>query len=80
MLHALIPQPSQIYCSAVQRKPARLGNAYPIRTPSAAVVMGLAAAIPHLQDEGCVYMDYNATTPIFPEVRKGNHAKHLSVS
>jgi len=31
--------------------------------------MGLADAIPHLQDEGCVYMDYNATTPIFPEVR-----------
>ena len=41
--------------------------------------MGLADAIPHLQDEGCVYMDYNATTPIFLEVRKGDHIKHLSV-
>ncbi len=79
MSHALILQPSQLYCSAVRRNSPRLGHAHPIRTPSAAVVMGLADAIPHLQDEGCVYMDYNATTPIFLEVRKGDHIKHLSV-
>ena len=80
MLHALIPQPSRLHCSAVHRQSVRLGKAHPIKTPSAAVVMGLADAVPHLQDEGCVYMDYNATTPIFPEVRKENHIKHLSVS
>ena len=38
------------------------------------VAMGLGVAIPHMRDEGCVYMDYNATTPIYPEVsRIGGH-------
>ena len=32
------------------------------------VATGLGTALAHLQDEECVYMDYNATTPIFPEV------------
>lgn len=27
--------------------------------------------LPHLQEAGCIYLDYNATTPIFPEVSLG---------
>lgn len=34
------------------------------------VATGLGTALAQLQDEECVYMDYNATTPIFPEVDK----------
>ncbi len=29
---------------------------------------GLGQALPHLARTGCIYLDYNATTPIFPEV------------
>jgi hypothetical protein len=28
----------------------------------------LEEALPHLQDTGCIYLDYNATTPIWPQV------------
>ena len=28
----------------------------------------LGEALPHLEQAGCIYLDYNATTPIFPEV------------
>ncbi|PNW80545.1 hypothetical protein CHLRE_07g322000v5 [Chlamydomonas reinhardtii] len=30
--------------------------------------VGLGQALPHLTRTGCIYLDYNATTPIFPEV------------
>ena len=29
---------------------------------------GIGQALPHLTSTGCLYLDYNATTPIFPEV------------
>lgn len=32
--------------------------------------VGLGQALPHLTRTGCIYLDYNATTPIFPEVRQ----------
>ena len=28
----------------------------------------LASPLPHIEEAGCVYLDYNGTTPIFPEV------------
>ena len=28
----------------------------------------IGVPLPHLESTGCCYMDYNATTPIFPEV------------
>ena len=28
----------------------------------------LGTSLPHIQVAGCIYMDYNGTTPIFPEV------------
>lgn len=31
---------------------------------------GLGQALPHLARTGCIYLDYNATTPIFPEVHR----------
>lgn len=34
------------------------------------IAMTLGTALQHLQEDGCVYLDYNATTPIFPEVRQ----------
>lgn len=30
--------------------------------------MPIGDPLPHCQDTGCVYLDYNGTTPIFPEV------------
>ncbi|GIL75868.1 hypothetical protein Vretimale_5575 [Volvox reticuliferus] len=30
--------------------------------------VGLGLELPHLKRTGCIYLDYNATTPIFPEV------------
>lgn len=41
------------------------------RRTNLSVVMTLGTALPHMQKEGCIYLDYNATTPIFPEVRRG---------
>ncbi|KAG2493247.1 hypothetical protein HYH03_008385 [Edaphochlamys debaryana] len=35
---------------------------------AAAEVAGLGEALPHLTRSGCLYLDYNATTPILPEV------------
>lgn len=29
---------------------------------------GLGCPLPALQQKGCIYLDYNATTPIWPEV------------
>ncbi|KXZ56275.1 hypothetical protein GPECTOR_1g240 [Gonium pectorale] len=31
---------------------------------------GVGIALPHLTRIGCIYLDYNATTPIFPEVAR----------
>lgn len=61
MLHAgrkqclLRPTPCQGRISAVANR--------------AIVAMALGTALQHMQDDGCVYLDYNATTPIFPEVK-----------
>jgi selenocysteine lyase/cysteine desulfurase len=35
--------------------------------PGTAALPGLGEALPHLEQAGCIYLDYNATTPIFPE-------------
>ena len=34
------------------------------------VAMTLGTALQHMQEDGCIYLDYNATTPIYPEVRR----------
>lgn len=39
---------------------------------------GLGQPLPFLQRTGCAYLDYNATTPIFPEVREQQAAVVLS--
>ena len=41
------------------------------------VVMTLGTALQHMQEDGCVYLDYNATTPIFPEVRRNRLRQSL---
>jgi cysteine desulfurase len=35
---------------------------------TARALPGLGEPLPHIEASGCVYLDYNATTPIFPEV------------
>ena len=34
------------------------------------LAMTLGTALQHMQEDSCIYLDYNATTPIFPEVRR----------
>lgn len=41
------------------------------RRTNFSVAMTLGTALPHMQEEGCIYLDYNATSPMFPEVRRG---------
>lgn len=35
--------------------------------------MPIGELIPYTQDTGCVYLDYNGTTPIYPEVVVAMH-------
>ena len=45
------------------------------RSPTA---MTLGTALQHMQENGCTYLDYNATTPIFPEVTQRKRNKQSS--
>ncbi len=45
------------------------GNATAERRETATAAMpGLGEPLPYIEASGCIYLDYNATTPIFPEV------------
>ena len=46
---------------------AAAGDAAPTAAAGGALPR-LGEALPHIRDSGCIYLDYNATTPIFPEV------------
>jgi hypothetical protein len=39
------------------------------RVTAAAAMAGIGTRLPGATHDSCVYLDYNATTPIFPEVR-----------
>ena len=45
----------------------RIALRRPALRPSA-MAPGIGRALPHLTETGCLYLDYNATTPVFPEV------------
>ena len=72
MLHGLIPTACVVHCKFAPRAQAsRRHETYLVTGGATPTVMRLGTAISHLQDERCIYMDYNATTPVFPEVLRG---------
>ena len=69
MLQGLIPTACVVQCKFAPRAQAsRRHKTYLVNGGATPTVMRLGTAISHLQDERCIYMDYNATTPVFPEV------------
>ena len=47
---------------------SRRENNAPSSMPASLPPSLLGMPLPHIQAAGCIYMDYNGTTPIFPEV------------
>jgi hypothetical protein len=67
------PHGESVACSAARRVTRRAGVA---RQPRAAMQAqapsassGVGVPLPGATHASCVYLDYNATTPIFPEAR-----------
>ncbi|KAL3145998.1 hypothetical protein ABBQ38_015358 [Trebouxia sp. C0009 RCD-2024] len=56
------------YCSSASRQQSLSTVRSAVHSSKLPVVMTLGTALQHMQEDGCVYLDYNATTPIFPEV------------
>ncbi|GLC33157.1 hypothetical protein PLESTB_000364400 [Pleodorina starrii] len=54
--------------AAWQRAAERLHTAQHGAQDYSSSASGVGVALPHLTRTGCIYLDYNATTPIFPEV------------
>lgn len=70
-LFHLRPQTALPFTTDRQRQSRTVRSA--VHGTQLSVVMTLGTALQHMQEDGCVYLDYNATTPIFPEVRRNTH-------
>ena len=53
------------------------GGTRPDAAAAAPGLPQLGEALPHLEQAGCIYLDYNATTPIFPEASNSQFAALL---